>query len=402
MGGWLLWLNELEANRRDFQGSGEGPDAVNVLTYHKSKGLEWPIAICHNLDEKMRADVWGIEMVADEPEVRLDDVLGGRWLRYWVNPYADQFQNTNLAERIEQSEAKKQKTAQALQEEARLLYVGLTRARDTLILPSGPRPTSWLNRVFNDGNEDIPTLDPHSSDSPWHWDGMFLNINTTIYKHPRSFGYSERRMQVVNFLEPRQGRGDYQPYKIDLKRKGHGIHPTCRVINQYQYARALEIGDLSRTYEAAKLAKAFLAAYHSYYPQTERSAIAQGLCQRFGEGSLIDAEALLHWVENWEKWLQKTFAPKQVFRKYPLVIQHQAQLFETIADLILVCDDQIVLIQHSGFSGEDKNREKKAIEELGPWFFLSKLAIKTHFNNPEVRTLAHFVLSSSLVELDVK
>lgn len=402
LGGWLLWLNEMEMNRRDYQGSGEGPDAINVLTYHKSKGLEWPVAICHNLDERLRAEVWGMDIVANDPEVRLNDVLGGRWLRYWVNPYADQFQNTGLAERIEQSEAKKQKTEQALQEEARLLYVGLTRARDILILPSGPRPTSWLNRVFNDGNEDIPTLDPHSSDSPWHWNGLFLNIDTTIHKHPRSFGYIERNLQAVNFLESRKGRGDYLPYKIDLRRKGHGIQAVCRVSNSYTYSKALEIGDLSRAYEAAKLAKAFLTAWHSHYSQNENNNIAKSLSQRFGQGQLIEDKALMDWGRHWEQWLRHAFTPKQTLRKFPLSITYQGQLFETIADLILVCEGQIILIQHSGFSGDDKNREKKAIEELGPWFYLCKLAIKAHFNVSEVRTLAHFVLSSYVVELSVQ
>ena len=44
LGGMLLWLNELEKSDQDMQGSGEGRDAVNVMTYHKSKGLG--VALC--------------------------------------------------------------------------------------------------------------------------------------------------------------------------------------------------------------------------------------------------------------------------------------------------------------------------------------------------------------------
>jgi ATP-dependent helicase/nuclease subunit A len=54
LGGFLLWLNDLENNEKDVQGSGEGDSAVNILTYHRSKGLEWPMVICHSLEGTLR------------------------------------------------------------------------------------------------------------------------------------------------------------------------------------------------------------------------------------------------------------------------------------------------------------------------------------------------------------
>ncbi|MCB0582469.1 MAG: UvrD-helicase domain-containing protein, partial [Phaeodactylibacter sp.] len=149
LGGFLLWLGELENNEADLQGSGEGPDAVNVLTYHKSKGLEWPVVICHSLEGNLRAEVWGVDIIQESDEVDLNNILGNRWLRYWANPYADQIRNTVLDEKLSESEAHRRAREAALQEEARLLYVGLTRARDYLIFPSRARPTKWLNRVWH-------------------------------------------------------------------------------------------------------------------------------------------------------------------------------------------------------------------------------------------------------------
>ena len=83
LGGLLLWLNDLETNTKDMQGSGENEDTVNVLTYHRSKGLEWPILICHSLESNIRGDVWGVSIVSENEEVDLDNILGNRWLRYW-------------------------------------------------------------------------------------------------------------------------------------------------------------------------------------------------------------------------------------------------------------------------------------------------------------------------------
>ncbi len=82
LGGFYLWLDDLERNEKDMQSAGAGPEAVNVLTYHKSKGLEWPIVLCHNLDDKLRSDVWGLEIVPERDAVDLHDVLGQRWLRF--------------------------------------------------------------------------------------------------------------------------------------------------------------------------------------------------------------------------------------------------------------------------------------------------------------------------------
>ena len=129
LGGFLLWLTNLGGEKLDSQSSGVGKDAVNVLTYHKSKGLEWPMVICHSLEGTLRDKIWGVQIIPEKEEVDLDNILGNRWLRYWVNPYSDQIRNTLLEERINASDVKKFAKKEALAEEARVLYVGITRAR---------------------------------------------------------------------------------------------------------------------------------------------------------------------------------------------------------------------------------------------------------------------------------
>jgi len=122
LGGFLLYLNEMAADSNDSRGSGEGEEAVNILTYHRSKGLEWPVVICHDLEKSFRDNLWGMNIVAESDQVDLQNILGNRWLRYWVNPYGRQLNGTNLSERINESPEQEVSRFQGLQEEARLLY----------------------------------------------------------------------------------------------------------------------------------------------------------------------------------------------------------------------------------------------------------------------------------------
>jgi ATP-dependent exoDNAse (exonuclease V) beta subunit len=206
LGGFLLWTNSLSASGGDLQGSGEGDDAVKVLTYHKSKGLEFPVTVCHNLDQNLKEKIWGINLVSESEKPDLNDILGRRWLRFWLNPYADQLGRTNLEEAILQTEEWEIARIQALEEETRLLYVGITRPRDYLIFPTTVKSTKWLNRVFNNGNEDTPTLDPDTTETPFYNNEKSLHCETEVIYKPRDWGEITAEETTAEFPAERKGR----------------------------------------------------------------------------------------------------------------------------------------------------------------------------------------------------
>lgn len=401
LGGLLLWLNELAAGQNDEQGSGESPDTVQVMTYHRSKGLEWPIVICHSLEGNLRAEVWGVEIIPETDEVDIDNILGHRWLRYWVNPYADQFRNTPLAERIDAGSDKARKENEALREEARLLYVGLTRARDYLVFPSGHRPTQWLNRVWHAGRGDLPTLDAHSNDSPWEWKGRFLDIETKIYPYPRDFTHDNEEEEQVIFQETRYGRREQIPYYIDLTTGNSDITANGRILHNWSYSKGPEFQEEEDVYTFAKAIKAFLTADRKEYDLADRHRMATGLLERFEvETEVFSAEQLTQLGDRWLQFLDKNFPSHKDHRKYRLRHHHGGRCFATIADLVLETDEGLILIQNSGFPGEGKSRNNKAIE-LAPWLYLTKTALQTIYGQASVRTFVNFVMSGMLVELEV-
>jgi ATP-dependent helicase/nuclease subunit A len=398
-GGFLLWLAEKANQGLDMQSSGEHPDAVNVLTYHRSKGLEWPIVICHSLEGRLRADVWGPDIQSSQQDIDLNNVLANRWLRYWVNPYADQGRKTGLIETIADSEAQKKARVHALQEEARLLYVGITRARDYLIFPSRQLPTSWLNRVWHEGEDDFPTLDPDSPESPWEWEGQYLNIQTGVFTFPKNLDPQAAPSPELNFLEAPKGKQSYDNHHIDASTETLPDGVQVGIGSHFQYPRLSGIPEGIDQYELAKAIKAFLIAYHMDYAAPEKLEMAQGFVDRYQlEG--LTPHSLVEQGTAWLDFLNKKFAPTQIIRKYPIQYIHQNRLFNTIIDYILVRDEKIIIIQNSGFSGTETARQKqRAAHNLGLWSYLSRQACKSLFKIHKTEVYIHFVLSGTLIEL---
>ncbi len=112
-------------------------DAVEVMTVHAAKGLEFPVVILPNLDQRFRYD----------REPFIDDRLGLGFRP--ANPEKNYEQSDPGATRLMNERARNRTEA----EEQRLFYVATTRARDRLILSGtaekiGNAPC-WLKWLLN-------------------------------------------------------------------------------------------------------------------------------------------------------------------------------------------------------------------------------------------------------------
>ncbi|WP_421794524.1 UvrD-helicase domain-containing protein [Haliscomenobacter sp.] len=401
LGGLLLWLNELESEERDFQAAGESPEAINVMTYHRSKGLEWPIVICYNLEKDIRTELWGLNIEQEEgTQVDLNNILSNRWLRYWVNPYDKQFKGTPLAERLAQSEVQAKKIAQATQEENRLLYVGLTRARDYLIFPTTNTPTKWLNRAWHEGKDDYPTLDASVSDTPWEWAGVILNKETETFTFSRDFELLDIEESEILFLEPRAGKQKHIPLYIDTwKENLQDQIPSFNTGELMTYASAFHIESLLADFnQISRAVKAFFHAWQPDYDTNELKAITEGLLQRFEVEEWLSAEQLLPAGQAFRGFLDQYFQAPFYHQRYPLRHFHGVRIFEREIDLLLESEDGIALIQFSSYAGDMKRYRAKAAE-MAPFLYFSKAGVQQIFQEENIRTFVHFVLNGAMVEL---
>lgn len=135
--GLILWLNEQAEAEQDLLAL-PAIDAVQIMTHHRAKGLEWPVVILTDLEKKVR-----LSTTISKSEVNVQQPLHDQFIRFWPWPFGKMEKVTN-ADTIDQSDIAKTFYAAAVDEEKRLLYVSMTRARDLLILTRGGKESEVI------------------------------------------------------------------------------------------------------------------------------------------------------------------------------------------------------------------------------------------------------------------
>lgn len=145
--GMLLWLTELAKQKEDFQAVDTQATAVQLLTHHGAKGLEWPIVIVLDLDSDIRDNYWGLKVTTSAQELDITQPLQGRSLCYWLWPFGKQKSQISVNDQMARSEYGVKAQQQALEEAKRLLYVSFTRPRDCLIFALKEPKGGWIDSL---------------------------------------------------------------------------------------------------------------------------------------------------------------------------------------------------------------------------------------------------------------
>ena len=161
----ILTRDEERASDEQHVRGGEG--AVTVTTYHRAKGLEWPVVILASLDRAERRSPFDVTPESDSTGFDPSDPLAGRWIRYWPWPFGQQ-QKAPLALAADASPEGWRVRGRESRERVRLLYVGFTRARDHLILAmrraKGKAQAQWLGELAGEGGQRLVGLPVAAAD----------------------------------------------------------------------------------------------------------------------------------------------------------------------------------------------------------------------------------------------
>ena len=403
LGGFLLWLATRAENEKDTQSSGEGPDAVNVLTYHKSKGLEYPIVVLGNLDQSIRDDVFGIAIQSDTEGVDLDDILGNRWLRFWVNPYADQIRGTLLNEQLNNCDEKGAVKLAALSEEARVLYVGVTRARDYLVFPTYQGGvTKWLNRAWHNGNEDFPTIED-GIDTVFEWNGAHLIKDFEEFWFEKNFGFTEKNAtERLEFIEPRHGKHQYLPYKIDFEKDAMLADKAPKSGQTTGYSTQIILKEDAKPAVVAQSLDAFIRADDDLtLPDSERLALARQILERFDATDMVDYQWFVRQSDTFNAFLFRQLDVLKIIKKYPIRGYLNTRYYEYELDFLGQNKlGQMVLIINDPMYGDLKKQKSEALIRYGARLYVAGKKVTSAFKNPKLRYFVHYPLNGTVVELE--
>lgn len=391
--GLLLWLQGLAGQQHDEQAVLEGADAIQLLTYHKAKGLEWPLVICTALETKPRSRLWELQTV-EAAQVDLNDPLAGRRLRYWPYPFGQQAKDIPLVEAIAASAVGRQAAAQAHAEEVRLLYVGLTRARDRLILaaPAKAKALPWLDSLGADwlqsAHEATSLTTPDGYTIPCRFRNLQAADAATATVVPEPLHW----FQTATSVSPR--------LPAVLTPSQEPPCPQARIGQVLSLGPALPVtGQPDR--ERLGVALHHVIALEAISPgQTQRTAVAEALLARFGLTSVLAPAHALEAADRLLDWAQQYLGAMRFYAEWPVQTcldngQHLRGWVDLIAE---TGDGQLFIIDHKSFSGPSTDWVARALGYSGQ-LAAYRQAVAEAMGRPVAGTWIHFALGGGLVEV---
>ena len=359
--GFLFWCDDLEARGLDEKAADESDDAIHVLTYHRAKGLEWPIVICTDLTNKPKSRLWDSVNVVKEDALKdfsFAEPLANRRLSFWPWPFGAQEKGIPLADKIEQSDAGKEAVLAAQAEELRLLYVGFTRARDLLVLiVEKDQPHPWLDLL----KANWLRPGPNQLTPP---DGAAIPSRTRALTPPQSSQNVFPETEYQWFPERLSRTPKLPALIIPSAQASIASAKVVEIIpfgSPIQISRRFEedtdLGDAIHTIFAAEFT-------HPNHPK--RAATAERILKEFGCDQSVWLEDVLRAVDVFREDVEKAFKPKRILVEVPFSCRNPAgQLVSGFIDLLLETAEGWVVIDYKSFQGEKSDWEAKALSYSG-------------------------------------
>jgi len=131
---------------------------IKVISYYQAMGKSFPFVVMTGLDSFSRRSVFGV-LLKEAKTFNFDEPLAGRLIHFWPWPYGARRKSPAMNTRIEGSILESSTKEQEVKEALRLLYVGVTRAKDGLVIVREKRryndQSEWLNLLTDENNEPI-------------------------------------------------------------------------------------------------------------------------------------------------------------------------------------------------------------------------------------------------------
>ena len=384
-GGFVLWLKNQEQSFADTQAENPG-DAVNVLTYHASKGLEWPVVICHSLNNSMKVSLYGVRVASHSSAFDWNNPLKGRQVRYWPNPFPDQRGKDPLTDILNTTELWKKAEAAELQERLQLLYVGITRARDQLVFTNEGKQAvgAWLAELQSD----------------------LLPLSDTVSLPSGDISVETKQLEASEGLAAKVARPKYWPEIALPNSIGSDLyHHQPSSESKYAGATVSVVEDFKERIAVpanAAMDELGNAVHHALAMLFVNSDLPEETIQRvldsYVPGQLV-AERVIAQFRNLKQWIDNNYPGAKVMTEVPMKRNLlNGALQQGRIDLLLYYGGKYVIIDHKS-NPQPKERWKQiAMEHSGQLSAYSE-ALSSISGREVIANYVFFAVAGGLVEV---
>ena len=339
-------------NQEIKQGAASGTDAVNVMTYHKSKGLEWPVVILNQLDYDHFSDrnlfaqgFFGVNLDS-VGEIDLENPYKGKTIVLMPWPYGalNRIVPTDLKNSIVLEERFARQENKTRRELKRLLYVGMTRARDMMITTTYQNHTlKWVRDLTG---FDHPNVDANFWGTP---DEILMQV----CEYGDNVGFPDIEIQQVSILQkngpiPQQSPMFGSPSKVAAVE----ILRTEIVKNFGYRIQRMHSGQIADNIAGDCLHSLF----YSYTPDNQEKflSLSEKVIHNYGlTGDLTHPIHIYNSATNLYGYLTGKYGtPEMIHKELPLQMVEAGVVYSGSADLVWETADSLILVDYKSYSGQ--------------------------------------------------
>jgi ATP-dependent helicase/nuclease subunit A len=403
--GFLCYLEQLDESD---QPASVDSDAVQILTYHGAKGLEWPIVILADLDAeaapKVHKDLCKIQVESGEEAFDLNDPLKGRWIRFWPWPFGSIEKDGTFEQSAVNSVEFKDTALRLRSENARLMYVGITRSRDLLILaPYTGRTqnkvgTQWLDELHFDERQ-ILSMPQTAGESCIMVGDSEHRTTVRIYAAAESNVHVQMKEVYAPAKSLNASRAAWPTYRVrpsalssKFERTEDDAQPTIHDIGErIPFSGKVDMSALGECVHR------FLAADSLTDSQTVRLELAEGIRKNWSIDQITN-EDLIVMADRLHAFLKSTFGDVSFYAECPVIGRLENQRLRGVIDLLVETNTHFHIIDHKTFPGALEQWTSKAIS-YRPQLLAYKHALSQLNGKPVGRLLVHMPMVGKIVEL---
>ena len=357
--GLIVWLNELNSNDLDLQPGDPKSNAVQVLTHHGAKGLEWPVVIATDLNSELKTRLWELNVISETEKVDLKNPLSDRYIRFWPYPFGGQKTKIQVVNHIEGSDIGQACNTEAIEESKRLLYVSLTRARDLLVIPLPAKKPSgpWMEILNADWI--LPTSEK-----------IILPDKTEIPAGCREYDASEtdESLEAESYqpfwLSPRKRASEKLPATV--RPSSMDEVPGARVANSQDVGMRLGVSG-SPAMDQLGLSLHKLVAAEIVNPSHKDALLtAERLLESHAVDENLDPKEAVTYAQHFITYVKNAFQPDGILAEYPVEqVLNNGQLVKGWIDFLIETSNGWVIVDHKFTAKPEGELEQEALKYSG-------------------------------------